>query len=381
MELRARVPEQMEGLNSRLHLAWLNQLSREYDDICYQYGFSLQPPILRISQSRTQLGSWLPSKRILSLSHFLISAHPWRLTLQVFKHEIAHQICDEVFGQPGAGHGPLFRQACTQLGLDVCFQHAAADLSEGIPELDQGTAVTGPGRRIVEKVRKLLALGCSDNEHEAALALQRAGELLTRHQLDMDALAREEGLVHRTISTGRQRLAEHRKVIAVLLERCFAVRVVCATEYDPQADCSYKTIELLGSEESVAIAEHCYFFLENRLEALWQTNRHAFAGNRRLARRSYYLGLLAGFGQTLQTAVAGAVGPSEDSRTTGTTLPVAQRQQRLAAFVNTRFPRLHRRRGRPSVVHGQAYHQAVIDGREIRLHHPMAGTGPTGLLR
>ena len=201
----------MEQLHQRLHESWLCQLVREYNDICYQYGLKLTPPILSISSNKKQLGCWSASDRVLSLSHFLIASHPWNLTLQVLKHEMAHQMVSEVSGQNQAGHGPLFREACSRLGLDAPFHRASADLAEGIATVAAGTAVTEPGRQIIEKVRKLLALGSSDNEHEAALAVQRAGELLARYRLDFEALAEEDGLVHRTINTGQQTLPPNKR--------------------------------------------------------------------------------------------------------------------------------------------------------------------------
>lgn len=42
--------------------------------------------------------------------------------------------------------------------------------------------------RIVEKVRKLLALGTSSNEHEAALAVSRAQSLLAKYDLTMESI-------------------------------------------------------------------------------------------------------------------------------------------------------------------------------------------------
>lgn len=42
---------------------------------------------------------------------------------------------------------------------------------------------------IVEKVKKLLALSSSPNEHEAALALERANEILLRYNLDLSTIA------------------------------------------------------------------------------------------------------------------------------------------------------------------------------------------------
>lgn len=369
----------MTPLDSQLHAAWLSQLAREYSDICYQYGFRLHPPVLRISGSRSQLGSWSAGERTLSLSQHLISAHPWRLTLQVLKHEIAHQICDELLGRPDAGHGPLFRDTCTRLGLDANFHRASADLAEGLPDSAQGSTTTERGRQIIDRVRKLLALGNSDNEHEAALAVQRASELLARHRLDFAGLAEEEGLVHRTINTGSQTLPAHRKAICAILEHYFAVRVICASEYDPQTNRSFKTIELLGPEEAVAIAEHCTHFLENRLETLWLANRHTFIGNRRTARTSYFLGLLAGFRQTLEQGRKAQTKPAQ-APSAPADLPMVQAQERLDAFVAFRYPRLRRTSGRVSTLHSEAYRQAVVEGRTIRMHRPMTGDQPVRLL-
>ena len=367
------------SIDSRLHAAWLTQLVREYRDICYQYRIDLELPILTISKSRKQLGCWSAKERNLSLSHFLISEHPWDLTLQVLKHEMAHQICSELHGRDDAGHGPLFREACGQLGLDAAFHGAGADLGEALPLVPPGTAATEPGRKIIDKVRKLLALGDSENEHEAALAMQRACELLDRYQLDFASLAKDQQLVHRTVNTGSQKLTAHRRVICTLLESNFAVRVICSSVYVPLCDCSFKTIELLGPEENVAIAEHCYHFLENRLLVLWQQNRHRFSGGGLRARKSYFLGVLAGFRQQLQGAETSVQPPVRDA-SGGSDLPALRSSARLDAFVAWRFPRLSRRRGRSIDMYSDVYSQAVQTGRELTLHRPVTAPSTVKLL-
>ena len=360
----------MERFNESLEESWLCQLIREYSDICFQFGIRLTPPILTLSSNTKQLGSWSAPNRRLCLSRVLISRHPWTLTLQVLKHEMAHQIVSEIYGRDDAGHGPLFKEACTRIGLDAPFHKASADLDEGLQSLPATSDTTEQGRQIIERVRKLLALGGSDNEHEAALALRRAGELLARYRLDFESLAEDQGLVHRTINTGQQTLPIHRKSICCLLETCFAVRVICASLYDPHADCSFKTIELLGREEQVAIAEHCYHFLENRLQTLWESNRRGFAGNRRIAKKSYYLGLLAGFRETLERSLTTAAA-TDRQPSSATGLPTLREEQRLDDFVAGRFPRLRRMRRQGSTMHRNAYQEAVAAGRKITLHRPM----------
>lgn len=360
----------MEPLDSRLHAAWLSQLTREYHDICYQYGVRLRLPVLTLNGGTKQMGCWSASDRRLCLSEILIRRHPWSVTLQVLKHEMAHQMCSELHNQDDAGHGPLFQACCQRLGLDPSFQRASGDLAEGIAVMDTASTATEQGRQIIAKIRKLLALGGSDNEHEAALAVQRACELLDRHRLDFDGLAKDQELIHRTIDTGGRTLPVHRKSICAILEASFEVRVICAALYDPLADCSFKTIELLGREEDVAIAEHCYHFLEIRLQTLWEHNRRKYAGNGRIVKKSYYLGLLAGFRETLERAPQPVHQPARQP-TPAAGLPEIRRQQRLEAFVATRFPRLRRMRGQASSMDRDAYHEALAAGREIVLHRPV----------
>jgi hypothetical protein len=218
-------------------------------------------------------------------------------------------------------------------------------------------------------VRKLLALGGSDNEHEAALAVRRATELLARHRLDFDALAEEAKLEHRTINTGIQTLPAHRRTICAILEACFSVRVICASLYDPHKNVSLRTIEVLGREEQVAIAEHCYHFLENRLQTLWNKNRSSFTGSGRIAKKSYYLGLLAGFRQTLERSQTTA--PADLSSTPPSGLPALRVQQALENFVAFHFPRLRTMRRQGGAFHNAAYQEAIAAGRELTLHPPV----------
>lgn len=358
-------------IESYLQKAWLSQLTREHQSICYRYRIQLKLPMFIISDNRHQMGDWSALHRIIRISHFLISEHPWSVTLQVLKHEMAHQLCSELHGRDDVGHGPLFRAACTRLGLDARFQGASADLRETLVNLDTGSPATEQGRQIIDKVRKLLALGASDNEHEAALAVQRAKELLARYRLDFDSLADDQHLVHRTINTKSRTLPSHRKTIGVILTSCFGVQVVCASLYDPQLDQTHRTIELLGLEEEVAIAEHCYHFLENRLQTLWQKNRRRFHGSGQSARKSYFLGLLDGFRETLERTWKAQTVTQSHSPQAADQLPALRAQQRLDSFVAQRFPRLSQMRDSTTTMHGEAYHQAVAEGREITLHKPV----------
>ncbi len=352
---------------------WIRQLQREFADICFQYRVDLKPPVFEITSPATRLGGWRAGYRILQLSRCLIEKHPWPVTLQVLKHEMAHQVCTEIFHNQSSGHGPDFHKACELLGVAETFRRAGSDLAGHIEQTDPGRCRTAEGRRIIGKITKLLALAGLDNEHEAALAMQRAGELLARHNLEQVRAEEQSGYAHLVINTGKKRLAGHLKMICAILRDYFYVQVVCSTLYDPRTNESYRTIELLGREENVPVAEHCYHFLEDRLAFLWSQNRCRHQGHHaRTARNSYYLGLLRGFAEKLSRQYG-----REDNR--GRTGPqptpgalVLARDRHLQSFISQRFPRLRKVAGRGAKIYRDTYNEAVATGRTIILHRAVA---------
>ncbi len=150
------------------------------------------------------------------------------------------------------------------------------------------------------KVEKLLALSQSSNEHEAALAMQKANDLIEKYHIQELGFDQEYRYGFGIIDRKRKRIESYQRRICTILHDFFFVRVVLSSLYDPLCNDTYKTIELLGTKENVAIAEYCYHFLENRLASLWSLNRKRFKGTTRTEKNSYYLGLLRGFYQKLQ---------------------------------------------------------------------------------
>ncbi len=346
--------------------AWCRQLQLEFESICYQYGIELRPPIFEITGSRQQLGCWRPEQGCLQLSRHLIRSHPWQVTLQVLRHEMAHQVCSELFARPCTGHGPDFQRACDLLGVSTPFRRARADLADSIVAETPASPGTAAGRRMLERVRKLLALAGSDNRHEAELAMEKAAELMARHNLELARADAAAGYSHLIIETGQRIMPGHRKAIGAILRDHFHVQVVCSSLYDPATDQSFRTMELLGRTENVQVAEYCYRFLEERLASLWQQNRHRYTGHPRTARNSYYLGLLRGFSERLAAMRVPRHQAGQGDK--GTALLLSEADPGLQRFVRQRFPRLCRRSGRRTRVNSEAYGEAVATGRRLVLH-------------
>ena len=354
--------------------SWLRQLQREWQNIQYQYDLPLAMPVLQISRSTTVFGSWDEKHRILSISSFLIQSHPWQTTVQVLKHEIAHQCCSEMgafhkFGEKA--HGPGFQKACELLGVDPPFQRAHADTHEAIHQVMTG-AHDSQNSRILDKIRKLLQLGGSSNEHEAAAALAKATELMQQHSIELDQLDAQVGITGMVLQTGKQRLSAAAKAICGLLDRYFSVRVIIGLEYDPLTDKEYRTIQLYGTEEQVAIAEHCYHFLLERLDTLWLANKKKFPGSGRTGRKSFELGLLAGFAEKLEQQVGEAISRVQEQEQQASKALV-HLEQRVDAYVQARHPKLQMQRRRRINIHCDAYNHAQQQGRDLDFNTPVKG--------
>lgn len=366
------------NLDKLQHL-WLEQLQLEFEEICMTYGLQLRPPVFEISDAKKELGAWRSDTRTLRLSRHLIINYSWSVTLQVLKHEMAHQLCAEQLQPAGPPHGEAFQQACELLGVLPEYRRAGTAIVEMVEQATGGSKRSKSGRECLARVEKLLALSQSSNEHEAALAMQKANELIEKFHIQGLGTHQEYRYGFGIIDRKRKRIEGYQRRICTILQDFFFVRVVLASLYDPLSNDTYKTIELLGTKENVIVAEYCYHFLENRLASLWSLNRHRFKGSTRIEKNSYYLGMLRGFYQKLEEQKKGKeelhIQPQLGD------LVVAE-EKRLEFFVGMRFPRLRKASRSGVKVYGGTYEKGVETGKSITFSEGLTAKSKTfgGLL-
>lgn len=346
----------------KLQHLWLQQLQLEYTEICMSYKLDLRLPILEISDSKKEFGAWHPAPRIMRLSRHLIYNYSWAVSLQVLKHEMAHQVCSEIFAIVGPPHGEAFQHACELLGVLPEYRRAGSVVARMVEQATGGSKISTRGRECLARVQKLLALSQSSNEHEATLAMQKANELIEKHHMEELGNDPEQRYGFGIIDRKKKRIESYQRRICTILHDFFFVRVVLSSLYDPLCNETYKTIELLGSKENVAIAEYCYFFLENRLASLWSLHKHRFKGSPRTEKNSYYLGLLRGFYNKLQE--------QKESKKDFDIEPqigdlVVAEEKRLEIFVGMCFPRLRKSARSGAKVYSNTYNEGVETGKTI----------------
>ena len=356
------------NLDKLQHL-WLRQLQLEFEDVCMMYDLPLRSPVFEISDAKKELGAWCANTRTLRISRHLIINYSWSVTMQVLKHEMAHQLCSEKFRTEGAPHGEVFQQACELLGVLPEYRRSGTAVAEMVEQAAGGSKISARGRECIARVEKLLALSLSSNEHEAALAMQKANDLIEKYHIQELGIEQEYRYGFGVIDRKRKRIESYQRRICTILHDFFFVRVVLASLYDPLRSDTYKTIELLGTKENVTIAEYCYHFLENRLASLWSLNRHRFKGSARTEKNSYYLGLLRGFYQKLQEQKNKKENICIDPQLGD--LVVAE-ERRLEQFVGMRFPRLRKASKSGVKVYRGTYDEGVETGKTITFAEGLA---------
>lgn len=217
---------------------------------------------------------------------------------------------------------------------------------------------------IIEKIKKLLALANSSNEHEAALAAAHAQRLLSEHNLAMADIE----AAHKPDKADKVETAVSKSLPKWLRHLSAGV----STAFDCQAVHHPATgrMTFIGVGADVQIAAYTFTYLERTVRKLCATymKRHAggtlAARHRELMRQSYYLGAVSTITarlreQKVQTPV-----------TTGALVPVKEGLIKQAMNEIGNLRTVHSRR---SYVNSDAYGSGQTDGERVGIHHGING--------
>ncbi len=215
--------------------------------------------------------------------------------------------------------------------------------------------------RIIERVRKLLALSNSSNEHEAALAAAHAQRLLAEHNLAMSELEmQEEGAGEVELQVARTVPKWLSSLFATVANAfdCFPIVTTIQT-------CSRLRFIGVGDDPGVAACTLEYLMKELRrlaslyLRALDSRSGKLSAVSRERVRSSYLLGGVHGVRQALQAQKA-------QTPTTSTAL-VPVKDALIRQYREEHLGQLRTRRSRSSTVLSAAFHQGRQDGASLQI--------------
>jgi len=219
---------------------------------------------------------------------------------------------------------------------------------------------------IIEKIKKLLALANSSNEHEAALAASHAQRLLSEHNLamaDIESTVKPDKAdkVDTTVSKTLPKWLRH---LSAGVSTAFDCRAV---HYPSSGKMTF-----IGVGADVQIAAYTFTYLERTVRRLCGcymknhvrpdlANRH-----RELVRQSYYLGAVS----TITTRLK--VQKIQTPITSGALVPVKEGliKQAMNEIGPTRTVRSRR-----SYINADAYTKGQDDGRLVGIRHGIATSG------
>jgi hypothetical protein len=310
---------------------------------------SLKAPVIELVLTRHTLGRWTPATRTIEMSRPLLLEQPWSTVIEVLKHEKAHQYVHEVLGETSqTPHGKAFQEACARLGVDA--------RASGMPTTEPGPS------GIVERIARLLALAESPNQHEAEAAMAAAQRLMLKHNLEVarSPSAREYRHVHLGKPSGR--VAEHERVVAMILGMHFFVEGIWVPAYRPLEGKRGSVLEICGSPSNLAIAEYVHGFLHETAERLWRDHRKTRGIRTNRDRRTFLAGVMVGFADKLAKQ-------EKASRSEGL---VWVKDADLSGYFRRRHPYVRHvrhtgQRRTDAWAHGREA------GRKIVLHKPVAG--------
>jgi hypothetical protein len=161
--------------------------------------------------------------------------------------------------------------------------------------------------KIIEKIRKCLALATSPNENEAQRAAQKAHELLIRYNLSMQQVEHvkseyEEKKVDEKIF----RKAVEKYVDSILINYFFVKVYNYRTpnakwgmDRDKASWYNTNTV-ILGTKGNVEIAHYVRMYLVNTFQDLWKDYKRRTSAPPR-EEQSYYMGLYKGLTEKLRS--------------------------------------------------------------------------------
>jgi len=219
---------------------------------------------------------------------------------------------------------------------------------------------------VIDKIKKLLALADSSNEHEAALAAAHVQRLLSAHNLalaDIVAAARTDK-ADRVETSAAKSLPKWVRHLSAGVSSAFD----CQAIHHP----SHGTLTFIGVGADAQVAAYTFAYLERTVRRLCAAylKQHAASApagrQRELLRHSYYLGAVSTITSQLRDQ------KQQTPVTPGALVPVKAGLIRRALDELGPIRTMHSRR---SYINSSAYSRGQEDGRQVSVR---TGVGDGG---
>lgn len=238
-----------------------SEMGLKMDRSRINYKGILYPLNIVVFEDHTRLGYFDSRSYELGLSKKLMYQAKDEVLKNIIRHELAHFLCYLFYG-PAVMHGEVYHQVCKDLGWGAEVYSAYANIEiENAKIMDTNEDT----QKILDRLKKLLALTSSDNIHERELATLKANQLLLLHNLDLSKNQRESSeeivYVKRVLEASRKN-SKHIAIYEIL--KTFFVSPV----FNHGRGIFY--LEVIGDKTSVELADYVAHFLDSELDVIWK---------------------------------------------------------------------------------------------------------------
>lgn len=256
----------------------------------------LKKPLISIGGFNSRHGYWKAESREILISRSLVMNHAWDDVVEVLVHETAHQVADEILGTNGEpAHGKTFINACHLLRANPKASGSYKTLHERI---DQGNG--GKNDRILERIKKLMALAESKNHHEAQSAAAKAHFFIQKYNVDL--IKQKEKKTYFSVFLGKPALRHFREAhhMANLLQDFYFVQVIWVSAYVLKKSKMGRVLEISGLKKNIQIASYVYDYIHRYIDHSW-SGYNRDKGLNRYRKTDFAIGIIKGFYDKLRT--------------------------------------------------------------------------------
>lgn len=245
--------------------------------------------------------------------------------------------------------------------------------------------------KVLERVKKLVALSKSPNEHEAALAAERAAAILAEHNLSMSDLeteVEEEAFIIDEVE-GQESRPYQRGLAGAVARlyfcRCFYTRRDIPAPNRKRGYVTKDCHSFVGAKHNVVVAQIMFGYLCEAVERLAKKGALTVPPGERSAYRVTFRETCS---QTLRRRIYDKYMEAKKSgmvTESGTNLPALanlydRTERELQSFLQQTVSGLRPSNRKAKILHGQGLRDGISAGENISLDRQLGGKGSGRLI-
>ncbi len=355
-------------IQEKLEHRILHGLSCEWENALWalkaSYRDQMHKPLFSLGDMNGRWGYWSSEKNEICLNRNLVLNHSWDAVREVLFHEMAHQFGKQVLcARNESPHGKTFQQACFILRADP-------KASGNYPLLDEriSNVRLNPEDKILIRVKKLMSLAQSQNQHEAEAAMAKAHELISKYNVDL--LARDSNRHFVSVFVGDPALRHFREdyYLSNLLQEYYFVCGIWVPAYVLQKSKMGRVLEISGTVQNIRIASYLHDFIKHFIDAQWDRYNKK-KGFNRYRKTDFAVGIIEGFRSKLELQTA-------QKKEIGNPRHLMKIQDPLLQkHIKYRYPHTSSIRGRSLKNDKRIFKDGINIGKDLVIHKGISKRG------